>query len=115
MPVRHSLVTLVIGLMIGTGIGYVDSRPTWDDTGITVGAVFVSAAVLATIRPRSGWLAGLAVGLPVLIFDVVLHGHYGAAAAVVVALVGAGAGMLVGRALGFGAVKRAPSSPSTGT
>jgi hypothetical protein len=115
MPFRPPLVPPVIGLILGTGIGYVDSRPTWDDTGITVGAVFVSAAMLATIWPRSGWLAGLAVGLPVLAFDVALHGNYGAAAAVVLALAGAGAGILVSKALSFGAGKRAPSRPPNGT
>jgi hypothetical protein len=102
MSFRSSLVAPVVGLVLGAGIGYVDSRPTWDDAGITAGALFLCAGVLSMMAPRSGWLVGLAVGLPVLLFNVVLHANYGSAAAVVVALVGAGVGSFVGRSLGVG-------------
>jgi hypothetical protein len=30
---------LVLALSLGTVIGWIDSRPGWDDTGITIGAV----------------------------------------------------------------------------
>jgi hypothetical protein len=33
-----------VGLLAGALVGYVDSRPTWDDTGITAGAVFLVSA-----------------------------------------------------------------------
>ena len=89
----------VIGLLLGAGIGYVDSRPTWDDTGITVGAVVLCAFVAAAISPRWAWLLGLAVGLPVLAFNVVLRGNYASAAAVGVGVVGAGIGYAAGKLL----------------
>ena len=89
----------LVGLLLGAGIGYVDSRPTWDDTGITVGAVVLCAFVTAAISPRWAWLSGLAVGLPVLAFNAVLHGGYAAVVAVGVGLVGAGAGYLAGKLL----------------
>ncbi len=31
-------VLLFIAVLIGMTIGWVDSRPNWDDTGVTVGA-----------------------------------------------------------------------------
>ena len=89
----------VIGLLLGAGIGYVDSRPTWDDTGITVGAVVLCAFVTAAISPRWAWLSGLAVGLPVLVFNAVLHGGYAAVVAVGIGLAGAGAGYAAGKLL----------------
>ena len=103
MSPKISFVVPVVGLMLGAGIGYVDSQPTWDDTGITVGAVLLCAALLSMIAPRSWWLVGLAVGVPVLVFNAVLHASYGSAVAVVIALVGAGVGGGVGGILGFGA------------
>ena len=67
-----------------------------DDTGVTVGAVFLAAAILAALRPRLAWWVGLLVGAPVLAFNVAVSGGFGAAVALVIGLVGAGLGRLVG-------------------
>lgn len=93
---RSTWFVLVVALVVGSAIGYMDSRPTWDDTGITVGSVFLAAAILAAARPRAGWLVGLAVGVPVLAFNAVLHHNFGSAVAIAIALAGAGLGSLVG-------------------
>lgn len=106
IPKRARIVP-VIGLAVGLGIGYVDSRPTWDDTGITAGAVFLAAAVLAAARPSVAWLTGLAVGVPILAMNVLLHANYGSVIAVAIGLVGSVVGYLVGKLLGFGEVGRA--------
>ena len=89
----------LVALLLGVGIGWVDSRPAWDDTGITAVAVFVCAFAAAAGDPRWAWLSGLAVGLPVLALDAVLRGGYGAVAAVGIGLVAAGLGYLAGRFL----------------
>ena len=98
-----------VGLLAGFAIGYVDSRPTWDDAGVTAGAVFISAALLAAASPRLGWVTGVAVGIPVLALNAVLRSNYGSAVAVIIALAGAGVGILLGKALGMGAGKRLTS------
>lgn len=82
---------------IGCGIGYIDSRPTWDDAGVTAGALLMSGVVVGAVMPRWAWLSGLALGVPVFIINVALHGNYGSALAIVVALVGAAVGALSGR------------------
>ena len=102
MPAMRTLIVVAVGLVTGLGIGYIDSRPTWDDTGITVAAVALVALALGAARPGAFWLAGLAVGVPVLAMDVLLHSNYGAALAVVIALVAAAAGAALGRLLGVG-------------
>ena len=84
-------------LAVGCAIGFVDSRPTWDDTGITAGSIFLASLVVSAARPRSAWLTGLLIGVPVLAFNVILHGSFASAIAVVIGLVGAGAGYLIGR------------------
>ena len=100
MPVKSSLIVPAIGFLVGLSIGYIDSRPTWDDAGITAGAVFLAAAVLAAARPRVFWLTGLAVGIPVLGMNVVLHSSYGSAIAIGISLVGSVVGYVAGKVLG---------------
>jgi hypothetical protein len=50
MPDWRALIVPAIGVIVGLGIGYVDSRPTWDDAGITAGVVFVVSLVLESVR-----------------------------------------------------------------
>ena len=60
------------GLLAGTAgcmIGWVDSRPAWDDTGITAVSLLVVSAVLGFYRPRHWWVVFLALSIPVVAFD----------------------------------------------
>jgi len=97
------LVAALVALAAGLCIAYVDSRPTWDDTGITVGALVAVAGVAAAVRPRSWWLIGLAVGLPVPVVNYALHANWQSLAAVGFALAAAGLGRLLGRGVGMAA------------
>ena len=54
---------LAAALAIGAAIAYVDSRPTWDDTGVTAGTLLLSAAALSYFARRRAWLIALAVGI----------------------------------------------------
>ena len=69
---------------------YIDSRPTWDDTGLIVGMIVLSAVILGTLGPRRPWLWALAIGvwLP-LQAALATHRLPASAAAIVFALVGA--------------------------
>ena len=96
---RNAWLTAALSLGVGCAIGFVESRPTWDDTGITAGAVFLASLVVSAARPRSAWLTGLLVGVPVLAFNVALHGGFASAIAVVIGLAGAGIGYLIGGAV----------------
>ena len=49
--------------LFGLLIAYVDSRPTWDDAGITALAMFLSAQIFGLMSPRRPWLWALAVGI----------------------------------------------------
>jgi hypothetical protein len=63
-PTETSRVILSLLVAVGMSalIDWVDSRPHWDDSGITAGLLFMTAAVLACIWPRRPWLIGLAIG-----------------------------------------------------
>ena len=58
----HRLVA-VLASLVGLAIAYVDSRPHWDDTGITAGSMLLSAGLFGLIAPRRPWLWALAVGI----------------------------------------------------
>jgi hypothetical protein len=96
----RSLAVILIAIAIGCVLGYVDSRPGWDDTGVTAGAVLISAAALALARPRAAAPVGVLVGLPVVLFDTILHGGYGSLLAFAFSMAGAALGYGVGRVHG---------------
>jgi len=54
---------LAVGIAVGVAIAYVDSRPHWDDAGITAFALLGSAGLLGLIAPRRPWLWALCVGI----------------------------------------------------
>lgn len=67
---------LITAVLFGLFIVYVDSRPTWDDTGITAGALLLSSGLLTLLGYRRPWLIALAVGLWIPLRAIVLTpGH----------------------------------------
>ena len=101
----------LLSLAVGCLIGYVDSRPTWDDTGITAGSIFLASLLIAAWRPRSAWLSGLLIGVPVFAFNMIAHGALASGIAIVIALVGSAIGMLIAKAMGTDRARQA-SPPS---
>ena len=56
-------ILLALAILVGLLIAFVDSRPTWDDTGITAGTMLLSSGLLTLLGYRRPWLIALAVGL----------------------------------------------------
>ena len=54
---------LVTAAITGLAIAYVDSRPAWDDAGITAFSMLLFAGVLGFIGPQRPWLWALAIGI----------------------------------------------------
>ena len=86
-------ILLGISIALGLTIAYVDSRPTWDDTGITALALFLSSGLLGAFGPDRPWLWALGVGLWIPIYAVASSRNYGSLLALVPAFAGAYAGM----------------------
>ena len=84
---------LVAALAVGAAITFVDTRPTWDDTGITALATFAAAFAFGYLEPKRPWLWGLAIGLWIPLLGIVGQQNYATLLALVVALAGAYAGM----------------------
>ena len=90
---RRLLVTAVVA---GMAIARVDALPSWDDTGITAGALAAVAAVLALLGPQRPWLWTLAVGIWIPTYALVSRPDLGTVAMFLV-LVFPLAGAYVGR------------------
>ncbi len=90
---RMGLIVFVfVALIAGLLIGWLDSRPTWDDTGITVGLIVITCILLGLARPQQAWVWALLVGGWVPVLNIVLHHNYGSVLALAFAFVGAYAG-----------------------
>jgi hypothetical protein len=97
-------VLAVAAIVVGLVIAWVDSRPNWDDTGLTAAAVFLASAFFAALVPRRPWLWALAVGAWVPLFGIIGSRNTGSLLALAIALVGAFAGALVRKSLARPAV-----------
>ena len=62
-PGMSTRLLLLFAAVVGIAIAYVDSRPTWDDAGVTAFSMLVCAGVFGLIAPQRPWLWALAVGI----------------------------------------------------
>jgi hypothetical protein len=92
---RRDALLAVAAALIGLAIAYVDSRPAWDDTGITVSLILLTAAMVAGLSGRWPWLWAVLIGAWLPIFE--LSGRSGPAS--LLALLVAAAGSAAGSAL----------------
>ncbi len=95
----RSIGVFLAALALGLLIYWVDSRPTWDDTGITAGAIFIGSALFGAAYPARPWRWALAVGGWIPAVSIVIYHDYKALLVLVFALSGAYAGALARKAL----------------
>jgi hypothetical protein len=86
-------ILLPVAVCLGLLIAYVDSRPNWDDTGITALALLLSCGVLGALGPDRPWLWALGVGAWIPAYGIASSRNFGSLLALVFAFVGAYAGM----------------------
>ncbi|GAC1465482.1 MAG: hypothetical protein NVSMB9_05140 [Isosphaeraceae bacterium] len=86
-------VLLVVAVSLGVLFAYVDTRPTWNDTGVMAGAILIACGALGLAEPKRPWLWALAVGLWIPLVEIAQTRSYGSLLALVVAFAGAYTGM----------------------
>ena len=86
-----------IATFMGLGIAWLDSRPGYDATGVTVVLLLLGAMAVAAASGRRPWLWAVQVGVWVPLFEI--GGPTGAAslAALVVTISGAAIGYVIAR------------------
>jgi hypothetical protein len=87
--------TLLASTLLGISLAYVESRPTWDDTGVLVFAILITTATLGFIGVTRPWFTAFVVGSWIPLHDIVAHGGYASFAAILFAFVGAYGGAAI--------------------
>jgi len=98
-PTVVQRLVVLCGVAAGIALGYIDSRPSWDDTGVMAGALLLVSLVLGALTPQRPWLAALAVGIWIPLFGILHSANYGSLLALAIAFAGAYAGALLRRAM----------------
>lgn len=94
-----SRLILFCGVVAGVTFGFIDSRPSWDDTGVMAGALLIVTLVVSALAPRRPWATALAIGIWIPLFDIAGSRNYGSLLALAFAFAGAYAGSLLRRAM----------------
>jgi hypothetical protein len=106
-------VLFALALGVGVAIALIDSSPGWDDTGVTVGLLVVTAALAAALSGRRPWLWALLVGAWTPALEIARGGQPASLAALAFSAVGAAVGYLCARAVSRpGPPASPPGSPS---
>jgi hypothetical protein len=92
---RMQKVLLIVAILSGLFLTYVDASPNWDDTGIIAGGLLVSAGLITLLGSRRPWLVALAVGLWIPLRYIVLNQDFKMLLVLLFPLAGAYAGWLV--------------------
>jgi hypothetical protein len=67
-PAAAAAMGVALTLAAGLAIAWMDTRPHWDDTGVTAG-VLVLASGLAALAGTRPWLAALLVAGPLVVAE----------------------------------------------
>ena len=99
-----------LAVVSGLAIGFVDSRPGWDDTGITAFALCLFSALFAALEPKRPWLWGLAVAGWIPILSLANGGHLAMLLVLAIGLAGAYLGCFASPIL-CAVAEHTPSAP----
>jgi hypothetical protein len=80
---------------IGLFITYIDTLPSWDDTGITASMVFGAALVLSFISPKKFWLWALLLSAWIPLYSLFVTHNYSSILALLIGFIGAYAGAII--------------------
>jgi len=70
------LLLLLCSLLAGGMIAWMDSRPGWDDTGITAGLIVLASALFGFLSSDRPWIWALTVGGWIPMHAIVLNGDF---------------------------------------
>ncbi len=90
-------VLAALALICGILIAFVDSRPTWDDTGITVMGLLAASGLLGILGPKRPWLWALLVGIWLPLYYIASRHNLSMLITLIFPFCGAYAGMLFRR------------------
>ena len=93
----RSLILLTPAIITGLLIAWIDSRPNWDDTGISVLMILVAAAIFGFFDSEKPWLTALAVSIWIPLSGILSSTNFGSLLALVPGFAGAYMGYILKR------------------
>jgi hypothetical protein len=81
-------------LAAGLIICWIDSRPGWDDTGVTAGLILVTTTFFGYKAPHRPWLRAFLVGIWIPLAGIFFTKNYSSLLALLIAIAGAYGGFL---------------------
>ena len=94
---RRELVAIPLAIGAGLAIAVLDSRPGWDDTGITAVLLVAAAFASTVLAGRRPWLWAVLVGGWIPMLEIPSSGQPGSAVALLFSAAGALAGYALAR------------------
>ena len=88
---------LILGVILGLAIAWIDSQPGWDDTGVSVFLILTVAASIGYLTGQKPWLAALAVSIWIPLWAVIHTHNYGGFMALLPGFAGAYGGYILKR------------------
>ena len=88
-------VSLIISSLLGLLIAWIDSRPNWDDSGITAAMIFCVSAFFGFIMKDRPWLWALSVGIWIPLNSILFYVSYTTILALIFAFIGSYVGSLI--------------------
>ena len=94
---KSFLICLLLATITGLLLAWIDTRPHWDDTGISVALVFFAAVFWSYIGRDKPWIWALSVGVWIPAFNIIISQNTGSLLALVPAFIGAYIGFFARR------------------
>jgi len=91
------LTFFILAIVLGLGIAWIDSRPNWDDTGISVFMIAIAATLCAYGATNKPWLIALAASIWIPLYSAVTVMNYGSLLAFIPGFFGAYTGYYLRR------------------
>lgn len=108
---RRDAILAGIAIVLGIGIAYFDSQPTWDDTAITAALLLLTAGMVSGLSGRRPWLWAVLIGAWTPLIEVT-GGEWGSVLALGAAAIGSLMGYYTVRAGAPGGVSAPPTNAS---
>jgi len=86
------IVLLTVSLLAGVCFAYIDSLPTWDDSGVLAFRMLILSGVICLAGFRRPWLAALCIGIWIPLYGILSSHNFGTLLTLVFPFAGAYAG-----------------------
>jgi len=70
------IIFLSLSVLAGLFLAWLDSRPDWDDTGITSGLIVLTTALFGYLMPKQPWIWALTVSSWIPLYAISFTGNF---------------------------------------